>query len=103
MTAVPALLTAAVLGTARLGSGDHVRTLWVGTLERSYLVHLPATYDPRKPTPVVVAFHGGSANADNMIVFSGLNEKSDEAGCIVVYPNGTGRWKRVLTFNGGNC
>ncbi len=33
-------------------------------------------YDSRKPTPVVLAFHGGGANADNMVVFSGLNKKS---------------------------
>jgi polyhydroxybutyrate depolymerase len=50
-----------------------------------------------------MAFHGGGANADNMIAFSGLNKKSDEAGFIVVYPNGTGRLKKMLTFNGGNC
>jgi len=103
MTTIPALLTAAVLATAPLGSGDHVRTVWVGTLERSYLVHIPARYDSREPTPVVLAFHGGGANAYSMMVFSGLNKKSDEAGFIVVYPNGTGRLKQVLTFNGGNC
>jgi hypothetical protein len=49
-----------------------------------------------------VAFHGGGANAGSMIGFSGLNQKSDEAGFIVVYPNGTGRLKQMLTFNGGN-
>lgn len=103
LTAIPALVAVVVLGTAPPGSGDHVRTVRVGALERSYLVHLPATYDAQRPTPVVVAFHGGGANADNMIVFSGLNKKSDEAGFIVVYPNGTGRLKQVLTFNGGNC
>jgi polyhydroxybutyrate depolymerase len=103
MMTIPLLLTAAVLGATPLGSGDHVRTVSAGTLERSYLVHVPATYDSRKPTPVVVAYHGGGANADNMIAFSGLNMKSDEAGFIVVYPNGTGRWKKMLTFNGGNC
>ena len=103
MTAIPALLTVAILGTVPLGSGDHARTVSVGGLERSYLAHIPAKYDSRKPTPVVLAFHGGGANADNMIVFSGLNKKSDEAGFIVVYPSGTGRLEKVLTFNGGNC
>jgi polyhydroxybutyrate depolymerase len=86
-----------------LGPGDHARTITVGDLKRSYLVHIPPKYDPKKPTPVVLAFHGGGANADNMIVFSGLNKKSDEAGFIVVYPGGTGRLEKVLTFNGGNC
>jgi polyhydroxybutyrate depolymerase len=53
--------------------------------------------------PVVLAFHGGGANADNMVFFSGLSEKANEAGFIVVYPNGTGRLQRMLTFNAGNC
>ncbi|MEI7684172.1 MAG: PHB depolymerase family esterase, partial [Planctomycetota bacterium] len=59
--------------------------------------------DSKKPTPVVLAFHGGGGNADSMIVFSGLNKKADAAGFIVVYPNGTGRLEKILTFNGGNC
>ena len=103
MDAIPALLTAAVLGSVPLGTGDHTRTVSVGSLERSYLVHIPATYDSKRATPVVLAFHGGGVNADSMIVFSGLNQKSDEAGFIVVYPNGTGRSGKALTFNGGNC
>lgn len=103
MIAIPVLLTVAALGAASLGSGDHVRTVSVGTLQRSYLVHLPATYDARKRTPVVVAFHGGGTNAENMVSFSGLNEKSDEAGFIVVYPSGSGRFRKMHTFNGGNC
>jgi polyhydroxybutyrate depolymerase len=76
----------------------------VGNLDRSYLVHVPPKYDSHTPAPVILAFHGGGANASNMIVFSGLSRKSDEAGFIVVYPNGTGRFEKVLlTFNGGNC
>lgn len=82
---------------------DHTRTLTVGDLKRNYLVHIPPKYDSKKPTPVVLAFHGGGGNADSMIVFSGLNKKADDAGFIVVYPSGTGRLEKVLTFNGGNC
>jgi polyhydroxybutyrate depolymerase len=103
MPTISALVAVTALGATSLSSGDHVRTVSVGTLERSYQVHVPAKYDPRKPTPVVMAYHGGGANAENMVVFSGLNNKSDEAGFIVVYPNGTGRLKKLLTFNGGNC
>jgi len=103
MITLPALLTAAVLAATPLGSGDHARTLTAGGLLRSYLAHIPATYDSGKPTALVLAFHGGGTNAESMVRFSGLNAKSDEAGFVVVYPNGTGRLKRVLTFNGGNC
>ena len=38
-----------------------------------------------------------------MVAFSGLNKKSDDVGFIVVYPSGTGRLEKILTFNGGNC
>ncbi|MFM7111275.1 MAG: alpha/beta hydrolase family esterase [Planctomycetota bacterium] len=88
---------------APLGPGDHVRTLAVGEWKRTYLVHVPRQYDPAKPTPLILAFHGGGANPDNMVAFSGLSAKSDEAGFIVAYPAGSGRLEKLLTFNGGNC
>lgn len=90
-------------GNATLRPGDHTRTLQVDGHERTYLVHVPPKYDPRTPMPVVLAFHGGGANAGNMVVFSGLNEKADQAGFIVAYPEGSGRSERLLTFNAGNC
>jgi len=103
MIALYALILMTVLGADPLGPGDHNRTITVGNLNRNYLVHIPAKYDSKKPMPVVLAFHGGGANADNMVAFSGLNRKSDDAGFIVVYPSGTGRLDKILTFNSGNC
>lgn len=103
MSLILALLLLAFVDAEPLVQGDHSRTLTVGDLKRSYLVHVPPKYDPKTPTPVVLAFHGGGANASTMVSFSGLNEKADEAGFIVVYPNGTGRLEKMLTFNGGNC
>jgi polyhydroxybutyrate depolymerase len=91
-----------VLAADPVGPGDHTRTLKVDDLDRSYLVHVPPKYDS-KPTPVVLVFHGGGSNAEQMARFCGMNEKADEAGFIVVYPNGTGRLEKLLTFNGGNC
>ncbi|MFO0189863.1 MAG: alpha/beta hydrolase family esterase [Planctomycetia bacterium] len=88
---------------AALRPGDHSRSIEVEGRERTYLVHVPPQYDPAAPMPVVLAFHGGGANADNMVAFSGLNEKADQAGFIVVYPEGSGRLPRMLTFNAGNC
>jgi polyhydroxybutyrate depolymerase len=85
------------------GPGDHTRTLTVGELKRTYLVHVPKSYDGKKPYPVVLAYHGGGSNAEQMVRFCGLNETADKAGFIAVYPNGTGRLEKVLTWNGGNC
>jgi polyhydroxybutyrate depolymerase len=87
----------------QLTPGDHTRSLVVAGRERSYLVHVPRSYDPAKPVAVVLAFHGGGSNAWQMVHFCGLNEKADEAGFLVVYPNGTGRTEQLLTWNAGNC
>src|SRR5579884_1968857 len=89
--------------TDSLGPGDHMRTLTVGDRKRTYLVHVPKSYDGKKPYPVVLIYHGGASNAAQMVRFSGLNEKADNAGFLAIYPNGTGRLESVLTFNGGNC
>lgn len=86
-----------------LTPGDHRRTLHVDERERYYLFHLPAAKMPADGWPVVLAFHGGGSSPPGMIEFCGLNEKSESAGFVVVYPAGTGRFPHALTFNGGNC
>jgi polyhydroxybutyrate depolymerase len=82
------------------GVGDHTRKLTVEGRERVYLVHVPKKYDPKTPTPVVLALHGAGMNGAAMVWFTGLNKKSDEAGFIVVYPSGTGTGP-FLTWNSG--
>lgn len=83
-----------------LAAGDHTRTLMMGEQKRTYLVHVPKGYDPKKPAPVVLALHGAAMNGPMMVWFSGLNKKSDDAGFIVVYPSGTGTGP-FLTWNAG--
>jgi polyhydroxybutyrate depolymerase len=53
-----------------------------------------------------LALHGGGGNAEGSVDYFQLNEKSDQEGFIVVYPEGTGR--RVLgklfgSWNAGRC
>lgn len=104
MTQLVAILAMVLTSDATsLGPGDHSRTVRVDGHERNYLVHVPPRYAPDTPMAVVVAFHGGGANARNMVAFSGLSEKADQAGFIVVYPEGSGRLERMRTFNAGNC
>ena len=72
-------------------------------VERTYLLHVPARYDPAKPTPLVLSFHGaglwGAAQRD----ISGWNEVADDEGFIVVYPSGMGgRGLRVWHEDAGN-
>lgn len=83
-----------------LGTGNHSRRLTVDGRERSYLVHVPTNYDPKKPTSVVLALHGAAMDGPMMVWFSGLNKKADESGFIVVYPSGTGTGP-FRTWNAG--
>lgn len=85
-------------------SADQTLTLTHAGLERTYILHVPSSYDESKPTPLLLSFHGGGGNAENQRRVSGFNELSDENGFIVAYPNGTGRLEdTILTWNGGNC
>jgi polyhydroxybutyrate depolymerase len=93
----------AIAGVAPLTQGDTTRTIEFGDRSRSYVVHVPPKYDPKRPTPVVLVFHGGASSGRHMARFCRFNEKADQETFIAVYPNGTGRSDRVLTWNGGNC
>ena len=80
---------------------DPVRKIEVDGRTRSYRLHVPPQYDPEKPTPVVLVFHGAATNAHFIAHFSGMDRKADEAGFVAVYPNGTGFANTLLTWNSG--
>ncbi len=97
------LLSLSLAASDPLGPGDHTRSLTADGRKRTYLVHVPKSYDGTKAYPAVLIYHGGGSNAEQMVRFCGLNDKADTAGFIAVYPNGTGRLAKLLTWNGGNC
>ena len=101
---ISSLLVALGLFTADpLAPGDHQGQIHVGELERTYLVHVPPQAKAGKPLPVVLMFHRALTHGEGMVRFTGLSDKGDQAGFVVVYPNGTGRLERMLFWNGGNC
>jgi polyhydroxybutyrate depolymerase len=65
-------------------------TLRVGDQEREYLLHVPASYDPLTPTPLVISMHGAALWPAHQMHTSGWNRLAEEHGFIVVYPSGTG-------------
>jgi len=96
-----AALMTATAQSAPLGPGNHTCTLTMGNQQRTYLVHIPKSYDFKKPTPLILALHGAAMNAPLMAEFCGLNETSDKEGFIVVYPNGTGAGAFLIWNAGG--
>ncbi|HEY2385490.1 MAG TPA: PHB depolymerase family esterase [Candidatus Binatia bacterium] len=85
------------------GAGDSTHTIVVDGRPRTYLAHVPPNYDGQTPLPVVLVFHGGVSNAAITVRFTGLSDKADEARFLAVYPSGTGRLARALTWNAGSC
>ncbi|GAA3439030.1 alpha/beta hydrolase family esterase [Kutzneria kofuensis] len=89
-SASPAVRDYPVLSTGCLshqappvGATTH-ETVTSGGLEREYLLHLPAGYQPFRPTPVVMAFHGRKGDGSDIEAFSGI----DNLNAIAVYPVG---------------
>ncbi|OQP45909.1 hypothetical protein A4H97_31980 [Niastella yeongjuensis] len=72
---------------------------------RSYLLNLPPHYDDSSNFPLVIALHGLAGSASQMEQDYGLTAKSNNAGFIVVYPEGV-RSDGILgirTWNAGTC
>lgn len=54
--------------------------------KRPFDVHLPQDFNHKNIYPVVIAFHAGGSNTNQLKDWSNLNYKADEENFIVVYP-----------------
>lgn len=75
-------------------AGDYTYTIDHGGKKRLWIAHVPASYTGKKPTPMILNFHGAGGNAESAMNSTQMNLHSDKEGYIVVYPEGTG--KKVL-------
>ena len=69
--------------------GDHALALKVGDLDRHYTVHVPRTYDGKRPVPVVIMLHGGGGTGQGAARETLWNAKADQAGFLAVFPEAT--------------
>lgn len=84
--------------------GDTYDSILVENRKRRYLLHVPLGYDGNGALPLVIVLHGGGGNAIGAANMTGFNGEADREGFIVVYPEGSGRFRdRLLTWNSGNC
>jgi len=93
--------------TAITAPGDYRFSFTHDGLTREYLVHVPRSYRASSATPLLLALHGGGGDADYQSDDAkyGLVGKSEQAGFIAVFPNGTSRFKSgiLATWNAGGC
>ena len=73
--------------------------------ERSYaLLVPPAVAKAGQRVPLVIVLHGGGGNASISMKATGFNEKAMKESFIVVYPQGSSRFKDImLTWNAVHC
>jgi polyhydroxybutyrate depolymerase len=79
---------------------DATWTITVGSTSRTAKVHVPASYDPTKRTPLVVDIHGRTQNASGEMSLTHSIAKSDAAGFIAIYPESI---TTPTSWNSGTC
>lgn len=75
-------------------------TITVDGIPRTYILNLPPGYYDSSGFSLVIALHGGGGSAKQFEITSGLTDKANASGFIVVYPDGTGQ---IETWNAGTC
>src|SRR5262245_2664876 len=68
--------------------GETTMSMTIGGRNRTFLVHVPPSYTGRFPVPLVLDLHGLTGTSGQQASLSGFREKSDQAGFIVVWPQG---------------
>lgn len=70
--------------------------------KREWLLHVPRSYDGRKPTALVISLHGAGLWPAAQREISRWNEEAERGGFIVVYPSGVdGHGPRIWRADGG--
>jgi polyhydroxybutyrate depolymerase len=85
-------------GSSTLKAGDNRATLQHGGRSRSYVVYVPSSLKAGTAVPLIFDFHGSGGTGSQEASSSGWNKKADQAGFIMVYPEGVGK-----AWNVGNC
>lgn len=97
------LLVISMLTLATSLSGQFDSLSYQG-LQRTYLVHLPPSYNGQQKLPLIIAMHGGFGSAANLQNQSGLSHTADDHNFIVVYPEGAREGiLNIRTWNAGWC
>jgi polyhydroxybutyrate depolymerase len=71
-----------------LPAGDTNETVLVGATSRSYVLHVPATYDGTKPVPLVLDFHAQAGSGSRERALSPYPVQTDPDGAIMAFPDG---------------
>lgn len=87
--------------------GDYYFSIPHQGLTRMYRIHVPPSYNPATPAPLIFSFHGGGGDMDYMArdEYYGLISKADQTGYVIVFPNGFSPFAsgKLATWNADKC
>jgi polyhydroxybutyrate depolymerase len=83
-------------------TGDSRQTLLVGGVNRSYLLHIPPSFDPGRRAPLVVDFHGIGETGESERRSSPYPDALDREGVVMAFPDGL-RGPAGTAWNVGPC
>ena len=73
-------------GCGAAAPGAPLQSVTVNGLERSFILHVPATYDPNRPHELIFAFHGRTNSNAQVQQYFGLEAAFPNA--LILYPQG---------------
>ena len=82
------VLPSSCLPTASLKPGDTNESLSVGSVTRTYILHVPNGYTGKTPVPFVIDFHPLFGTGSSEESTSGYSSLADQEGFVVAFPDG---------------
>lgn len=87
----------------KLAAGDQTRTIQVGGVNRTYILHVPAAYAGTSSVPLIVDFHPIGGSASGQAGSSPYKSRTDADGAITAYPNGLASPNMGQAWNVKGC
>jgi len=72
-----------------LVAGDSSQTLQVGSVSRSFVLHVPGSYNGTKPVPLIVDLHGLGSSGMSELQSSPYPAVTDAEGVVIALPDGS--------------
>ena len=84
------LLSFVNFSKSNISATNFTDSIIVDGLKRTWLIHVPLSFDITKSMPLLIALHGGGGTGRNMVklTMGGFDKIADKKGFVVVYPDG---------------
>jgi len=98
------IATSPKIGTPKAGTYQKKLEMKVMGARRSYLLHIPVNFNPKKKVPLILVIHGAFSTPKQMEEQSDFSDLADRENILVAYPAGAyGLFGLFQHWNAGHC